>query len=275
MFRVNIIEQNGRLGLIDYEGKIVLPVEFDEIVCGWGDIVCYKGDDEYIVLQDYSLEKSNYYFAGGGAYVWIWDTTTQRPFLESGNAGMISYKQPDTIVAANIFAFDYDLLDENTWADEETYFAWGDGFRKTGKMGYVLGGSLINNAVYDQAQTINNGIGAVRDKDKWYYINKDGKRISEVGYDDVFYNAILANDLLNGEYPIIYMQQLSQARYAYDFSDGLVAVNRDGLWGYMDTTGKEIIPCQFEATRPFYQGKAWVKQNGLWGIISFSTGGRF
>ena len=33
------------------------------------------------------------------------------------------------------------------------------------------------------------------------------------------------------------------------FSEGLCAVERDGKWGYVDETGYELIPCEYEATR--------------------------
>lgn len=50
-----------------------------------------------------------------------------------------------------------------------------------------------------------------------------------------------------------------------EFSEGLALVCRDGLWGYIDKNGNEIIPCQFEKCTSFCNGMAQVAVNvGLW-----------
>ena len=58
---------------------------------------------------------------------------------------------------------------------------------------------------------------------------------------------------------------------AGDFSDGLAKV-RIGAWGasqsgYVDTTGKVVIPIQYADAGDFSEGLAWVKQNGKYGFI--------
>ena len=42
------------------------------------------------------------------------------------------------------------------------------------------------------------------------------------------------------------------------FSEGLVAVQHDWKWGYVDTSGKEIIPCQYDLAKSFSNGLAAV-----------------
>jgi hypothetical protein len=39
-------------------------------------------------------------------------------------------------------------------------------------------------------------------------------------------------------------------------SDGLIAVQRGGKWGYVDFTGREVIPCQFDYAGDFSRGRA-------------------
>ena len=43
-----------------------------------------------------------------------------------------------------------------------------------------------------------------------------------------------------------------------DFQEGLAAVKKDGLWGYIDTRGNEVIPCQFSVGHSFSCGRAYV-----------------
>lgn len=49
--------------------------------------------------------------------------------------------------------------------------------------------------------------------------------------------------------------------------DGFAAVQSDGKWGFIDTTGALQIPCQFESARSFHQGLAAVQIGDRWGYI--------
>lgn len=46
------------------------------------------------------------------------------------------------------------------------------------------------------------------------------------------------------------------------FREGLARVNRDKLWGYIDSTGKEVIPCIYEDAEEFKDGIAVVTKDG-------------
>lgn len=59
---------------------------------------------------------------------------------------------------------------------------------------------------------------------------------------------------------------------ARDFSEGLAAVRVKGKWGYVDRTGKIVIPAQFEAASSFYNGLATACINGL--VASIDKTGR-
>ncbi len=55
------------------------------------------------------------------------------------------------------------------------------------------------------------------------------------------------------------------------FSEGLAAVKNEkkkgGLFGFVDKTGKEIIPFIYDRADPFDNGLATVKKDGFWGSI--------
>lgn len=42
------------------------------------------------------------------------------------------------------------------------------------------------------------------------------------------------------------------------FSEGYAAVCKNGKWGYIDKTGREVIPCQYDWANPFHEGLASV-----------------
>ena len=53
----------------------------------------------------------------------------------------------------------------------------------------------------------------------------------------------------------------------FGIEDGCFAVKKDGLWGFIDDKGNEIIPPMYQQYNSFHDGLACVKKDGLWGII--------
>lgn len=52
-----------------------------------------------------------------------------------------------------------------------------------------------------------------------------------------------------------------------NFHEGLAAVQHNGLWGYIDKEGNEVIPCQYESAEDFNNSRAIVSKGGLYGCI--------
>ena len=58
------------------------------------------------------------------------------------------------------------------------------------------------------------------------------------------------------------------------FSEGYAAVCKDGKWGYIDKTGQEVIPCQYDWANPFHEGLASVLPSYGSGYGFIDTTGR-
>jgi len=54
---------------------------------------------------------------------------------------------------------------------------------------------------------------------------------------------------------------------AWQFSEGLAAVELERAWGCIDLSGELVIDPQFGSAFSFYKGLANVNQNGVWGYI--------
>ena len=54
---------------------------------------------------------------------------------------------------------------------------------------------------------------------------------------------------------------------AFDFSEGLALVWLNEKCGYIDKTGKEVIPIKYYNADSFSEGLASVRLNGKWGYI--------
>jgi len=71
------------------------------------------------------------------------------------------------------------------------------------------------------------------DHGKWGFIDKNGKMVIEPQFDQ---------------------------EYSAGFSEGLVDVSKDELWGYIDTSGNTIIPFEYDWKSKFSDGYAVVKK---------------
>ena len=54
-------------------------------------------------------------------------------------------------------------------------------------------------------------------------------------------------------------------------SDGLIAFEKDGKWGFVNTAGKTVIEPTYENAKSFSKGLAAVCKNGKWGFINNSN----
>ena len=79
---------------------------------------------------------------------------------------------------------------------------------------------------------------------------------------------------LNGKYNFLHKKHntlvlLCRRWYnmMYRFSEGLAKVELNNKFGYIDRTGREVIPCKYNGTNNFKEGLAAVNLNGKCGVI--------
>lgn len=51
------------------------------------------------------------------------------------------------------------------------------------------------------------------------------------------------------------------------FSEGFAQVKANGLWGYINQSGKQVVPCRYKDCGPFHGGLAYACQNKSYGYI--------
>lgn len=56
------------------------------------------------------------------------------------------------------------------------------------------------------------------------------------------------------------------------FSEGRAAILRNGLWGFIDTAGAEVVACQFVDVGAYHEGLAWVE--GVEGVSYIDESGK-
>lgn len=112
---------------------------------------------------------------------------------------------------------------------------------KAGKAGYidVESGLQTVPVVYEAARAYSEGLAAIRQNNKWGFIDKSGRNIVPAIYDDVT-----------------------------AFGEGLAGVRVNNKWGVIDMNGRMVISPRFEKITSFAAGHAFVQiTNGSWGII--------
>lgn len=108
-----------------------------------------------------------------------------------------------------------------------------------GDLGFInLSGKEVIPAKYCRANSFNEGLAlvgifSINDNIDYTFINKRGNIVIDCSkYDEVC-----------------------------DFKEGLAAVERNNLWGFINQNGKEVIPCKYNNVDDFYEGLAVVTNN--------------
>jgi hypothetical protein len=143
--------------------------------------------------------------------------------------------------------------------------------------GYVDStGRVVAEPQYSFAQDFVNGVGMVECNGKWGMVNRHGNPVIACEYDGIEFLENTGNQIVR-----VYVQEpkyglvdtLGQLRVdaVYEelgsFSEGRLAVKRNGLWGFVDAEGLEVIPCRFREVLNFSEGLAAVKVGRQWGFI--------
>jgi len=144
---------------------------------------------------------------------------------------------------------------------------------KNGKWGCIdkTGKELIP-CIYDEI-SLSSDIFIVKQNDKVGCLDKDGKVISFGVYDEIIEddeNLILV--IKDYKYGWINRNGEEVIPCSYNvrvtaFSEGLVGVRNGPSYGYIDTTGKLVIPYIYDRVSEFYEGKALVVKEGKPKII--------
>lgn len=255
-----IIENDGLFDFIDYSGNTYLDERYSCFyACVCGEVVIWNGVigdgcTSLHIIDDFKIGNGSN--GHGGSSQRVYYDSTDKAFFDTGYGDRISENEsaeylwiwvatddnPCSGVAKEIEA---NVDDDGNVVDVTSL---GD------KFALVDENKLTSDFIFDLAYFDNYGesnVAACKKDDKWAYFNIDGAQLTDYLFDDV--DNKFANDF---------------SYKAYLPTEGLIAVRQGDGMGYYNTDGEEVIPCgEFEETRPVYNGKAWVKKDGKWGVI--------
>lgn len=246
--------KDGKAGIIDYAGQLLVSAEYDGAVSlsegerGYvvkqGDaFFLYEGGDcVFIDYNDLGLAEGDY---TGFAY---WSEVNQLCVQLSYDSSDIEPVSQTSIVRAD------------WWLDGSMYRAEG-GYGLADADTLFVAPTMLDAVDYTAIpEDPQNDAFALFDGETWTYYDTDGKVIisgCEPGWRQI-----------EDVYRFVPLDTLRP----FHFSEGLLCVGQDGAWGYCDHEGNMVVPCVFEAARPVCNGLAWVRLDGLWGVIRISAG---
>lgn len=118
-----------------------------------------------------------------------------------------------------------------------------------GQCGYIdeKGNELIA-AKFTRAFDFKEGLALVEKKGDFFYIDQEGKKALDIPYE--FERSIQAGDRAG-------RMNIPEGDF-YGFSNGMALIEKNGRFGYIDKTGKEIVSPIYHYAEPFVNGTAVV-----------------
>lgn len=246
--------KDGKAGIIDYAGQLLVSAAYD------GAVSLSEGERGYVVKQG-----DAFFLYEGGDCVFI--DYNDLGLAEGDYTGFAYWSEVNQLCVQ----LSYDSSDiepvPQTSIVRADWLLDGDMYRAEGGYGLADADTLFvaptmldavdYTAIPEDPQ---NDAFALFDGETWTYYDTDGEIIisgCEPGWRQI-----------EDVYRFVPLDTLRP----FHFSEGLLCVGQDGAWGYCDHEGNMVVPCVFEAARPVCNGLAWVRLDGLWGVIRISAG---
>lgn len=147
---------------------------------------------------------------------------------------------------------------------------------KKDKRGFVdLTGNIVVPIIYDDAYSFSNGVARVEKDNQTFFINTKGEMLFQVP-NDIEVISDFKEELLivKQNHKLGYMNKSGkmvipfQYQNASDFREGFAVIVMNDKWGFINSQGKIVIPAQYDESTKFFDGLASVKVGDKWGVIN-------
>lgn len=256
----SVIRQNGKYGIIDYSGNMVVPAEYDDYYTCWcGEVTLFniinEKNDEYEYCSIDSSNQVVYYAAEhhDSSPKYYWNSNEEKIYVKYADEEQgeeYTGKKAVVVCEADVKKSDNGFYDISP-VSEPLY-----GLAKKDKL-------ILDMQYTDFYAPAYKGAGLTciafeNDEGKWGYVGSDGKTIIDFKCDGDM--SAYCGKVIDDE----------MAVHPYLFTDDYLPVSIDSSYGYYDIDGNCIVkPGEFDQARPAHNGKAWVMKSGKWGVIAF------
>ncbi len=256
----SVIRQNGKYGIIDYSGNMVVPAEYDDYYTCWcGEVTLFniinEKNDEYEYCSIDSSNQVVYYAAEhhDSSPRYYWNSNEEKIYVKDADEEQgeeYTGKKAVVVCEADVKKSDNGFYDISP-VSEPLY-----GLAKKDKL-------ILDMQYTDFYAPAYKGAGLTciafeNDEGKWGYVGSDGKTIIDFkceGDMSAYCGKVIDDEM---------------AVHPYLFTDDYLPVSINSSYGYYDIDGNCIVkPGEFDQARPAHNGKAWVMKSGKWGVIAF------
>lgn len=135
----------------------------------------------------------------------------------------------------------------------------------------TLGNQLFERT-FDNVRPFNEGFALVRDGGLWGLLSRNGEMALPMVFEAISENRdgmFLAGSIHHMALYDYGMRPLTSPVYSGTLgtTEGRISVVRDGKYGFLDRTGKEVVPCIYDETGLFQQGRTLVRIDEHYGIV--------
>lgn len=231
---------NGKYGIIDFNGELVVPAEYDQIfaIRNSDDFLAIKNgeetDEQTYIHSDTFKTQSAYKKYNSEKYEYYWNVKNSSALFVVTENGATEKEEfspslPETVKGVEV--------------DSNRYIP-------TGKFGLYVNSRNITGMVYSGAGIFTDGLAAFESNGKWGYIDSNGRTVVPFEYDAVWgYSALGGEDT------------------PYESSEGHITVCKNKKFGILKDDGSMLIQPVFDDATPVIHGKAFVKYEGKYGVI--------
>ena len=237
--------ENGKWGVIDNKGNIVINLSYDEMI-----LIPNKNEDIFICTYDVNYDNETY---------------KTKVIDSQGNDILTQYENVEPLQNTD---------DSTIWYEDNVLK-----YTKDGKKGLVNSstGRIIIDPNYLEISSISNtyenGYIVRNDQNKLGLIGVDKTKILDEKYDDI--KRITDNKYYvvveNGETKVINSSEETIFNSGFDSIEGIESDNfiiiRNGLYGILDKTGNEVIPAEYQNIKFANSGNFIAQRDGKYGII--------
>lgn len=248
-----ILQKNQKQGLSDLNGKIIIPIEYDNIIIAGSCINAQKNGEVMFFKPDGAKIQNNNLIS-------MFQTENKKFIICVNNEekyGVIDNNE-NQIIENKYFFLSY-LWEDYFIAKNENYFG-------------IINSSneIILNFEYDSLQKVEqtNIIEGLKNNKK-IYLNKNLKQIKE--FEDV--KRKLENNYLKlysiNKKELIYLDKDGNVVENIDHLNAkLFAKEENGKWGFINKAGEFIVNAKFDYVTEFNKyGFAGIMKDGKWGVI--------
>ena len=229
-----VVRTGNRTGFIDFSGNISWADDSDYQTQRTANGAYYINNGLLSGAAEGSIGGGHWYYYCDGLYdAYIWDSSVTPQFDNP-----VPIPQTDSAYSPSSSSGNM-----SEWFEQHT-------------QGYMIytDGRLLENNIYEECGAYREGLMAVCVDGKWGYVDREGNEVIAPEYDSswTFTNVVTG----------------TERNYCYAASDGFIPLTKDGKWELRTVDGTTVIPAGiFEAIRPVYDGRCWVKKDGRWGVI--------